>query len=573
MALSLEIRSLGPGPKVDTLTPLVVELAVRNEGAGDLVFDFRSREPYLELRDEEGAPLQRFTAALRQRRLIHRTSREPLRAETLPAGEERSYRFELAEYGGSFAAGRYQLVPCCRDVDERVVEGSAVAVEVEPGALVQAECWFEDPIFGSENLLLVGADGVARSRWLGDRSPTGAHVDAALEGAPAQARAIPSVASFFDLEDFETGMIKAVVWAHEEPTENVTVCHTFEGALRGRPVEASLPQPLRLLERAYRDEDGTQVVFGVTPDEVLKALAIDPAGVVEEVFSRPLEQPGVVAAGWIPGLFYVVEAGPPLRCVVCDDTGAVLAEHVIDEAEEGQPLLLRLDLPGGTLRACYRLPAEEDEEPTADAADGGQETDASAPAPEEGGAETGGADADRAEPDKPDADKAEATAADTDKAEAPEQTAADADEAPAEGDPAASEDSDDAAQEEEETVPERLLFIQSGLPQGEADPPAIRRVRTLRVGADDELSEIAFTIDRMSRLHVLRAGSASGLVYSRRGGSAELEPAGGPFFPVLLPGDPENQLPFGGFFSPARGYRFHVLSERKDWQAARERIA
>ena len=208
--------------------------------------------------------------------------------------------------------------------------------------------WYENPIFGTHSLLS-RTMASAYLRWLGLNQPLASFFNKPLKAPQPEYKAIPSVAAFFDLEDFAPGFEKVIVW--HGPDSEIFVAKYEAGDLVGQMTSAHLPGSSPLLPYSFRTEDGHVFVF--TIGETLRGYEIDPAGNVTLRIEHSVHgQAETVAVSGGPDIIHVVTMEPALTHAMFDYQGRLVQTTDIGQAL-GKPFYLSTDLASDYIKAVY----------------------------------------------------------------------------------------------------------------------------------------------------------------------------------------------------------------------------
>jgi hypothetical protein len=479
------IADISPGGRIDALTSLVVRVEVENDGAAPVTVDHGATRVFLELSPlGAGGPVLSLDDERRQRVLLG-PGGSASAPYTLAPGERRTVSFDLAQHHAPFRAGAHLLTPCFASPSVTRRPGPGAPLVVEPAALRRVESWYENPVFGARNLLLQGATGEARLRWIGLATPLASFFDLALAGAVPGARPVPVVAAFHQLDDFVPGFERILAW--ETPGAPLTITRHVSGRLQGVPLRTSVVLPGPLLASPFRTEGGDLFAFALDEGAGRRRVVgvrVAPDGTGTRCLEHDLASPaGPVAVGGGPDVIHLVEAGPPLVHVLFDHRGRQVqaAEIALPAGERlaGTALSLSADVVLDAVRAVYAAPGDA----------------------------------------------------------------------------------------------RAFTFVEAGFPSVR-EPSVVASARGARLATGGAaVREVDFLVDGLDRLNVLYSTSAGRLLFFNSAlGFSRLARGAPSFFPRLLPGANPGQrgstLPFVGFFTAERGYRFYE-GEQRPWPRLR----
>ncbi len=356
--IELKTVKISPGAKIDCFTSACISIEVCNLEPEPLVLDGELTQLYFEVIDAaSGTVLLKVDEQLRLSMLYLRNIQQRKPPIIINANASRVLTFDLAKYYYPFKVGTYKIQPCFQHPDGELQRGKFSVLEVSSTKLIQARCWFENPIFGNQNLLTIAESDAnvksANLRWLGTSHPLASFYNMQLPELSAKTSIIPALPAFWDVEDFSPAFQRTLLIYEDS---QLTILKIYRGKLVEKPKVFNLDQAGELLGSAIRNEQGdiyfcTRSLRG--SESVVCGYHVNTLGDVEFLFSRNLKgAQGPIAICGSHDAIHIYSAEPELTRTSISYTGSDLGSLLLIK-NKGKLIKLKVDLFQNRINAVF----------------------------------------------------------------------------------------------------------------------------------------------------------------------------------------------------------------------------
>lgn len=319
--MQINIVKIVPEQSVNSFSSLEISIEIINSFSQKLLIDWISTGIALEFRSIDGSKLLEVNEALRLSMLYSRGLREPLPVFIIPGNSSGFFTFNMAQYYYPLACGTYQIIPLIKNRDKILLEGKPQQITIEPAYLLQATHWFADPVFGSDNLLCIvkGPDGKTNNylRHLGLNNPLSSFHNSILVDAPQNWTAYPSTPSFVQLERFEPGFDKRIIWYDSKQT--ISTAMFTNGVLSSRYTSVSIEHPFESICGSSYTADGKIYFFGIEKHPSGNKIAgyCIIGNTASRFFSVPVAPSfAMIQVHCVSDYIFIIQAGSTLRRLI-----------------------------------------------------------------------------------------------------------------------------------------------------------------------------------------------------------------------------------------------------------------